>query len=1111
MKHIILSFFIISLLCQPLFARFNDQQNSVLSSGKWIKVATTVEGIHKITYEQLKTWGIASPENVAIYSNGGYLLPEMNNVEYPNDLMKISTLHGKDTNGKNSVFFYSTGNTKWNYNTKDQYYEHIFNIYSDKTYYFITSDLSKSDSPKNKIQPTTAQKSIDVFDELFYFEEENINIHKMGRIFYSDRIMRNSSQTYNIELPKVISSSKALLTISAGASSSDYSSYLIEQNNTSIGNISLKPRNLDQVMPSVNQLEYYPQPNSKLKFSYQTIASTGESWLNYFTIFAKSSLKFDGEQFTFRSAEALNHDAINFVIENNVSNPKIWDITNFLNPENINFQASANNISFIDSGKNINSYVVFDLADKNIPVPEFKEELANQNLRGSAMYEMIIVTHPNFIKPSETLAQFHREYDKMKVLVVDVNQIYNEFSSGLPDISAIRNMMRMFYKRGTENGTSLKYLLLMGDGSYDNRNFDRSKPNFLPTYQSDFLRYYETFMSDDYFGLLDDDEGVLSGNLDIGIGRIPCQTVEEAEVVVNKTINYTSTETMGDWRTVLALLADDEDGNEWMAQSEALTKIIDERFQGFNYDKIFFDAYRQVSTSAGTFYPDVTIAINNRVEKGALILNYIGHANETAMAAEKVLTISDINKWGNGNKLPIFVTATCEFSRFDDDKMSAGESILFNAAGGGIALFTTTRKVYGGENFDLNKSFYRYVFEQDEKGNNLRMGDVLVLAKNNISEGLNKRNFALLGDPALRLAFPRLKVVTTSINGHKIGDSISLGALERVNIEGEIHKAEGIKAANINGEVNITVFDKGIKAKTLSNDGGKAFEYKVQNNIIYKGTASVTNGKFNFSFIVPKDITYNIDEGRILYYFSNDSIDGNGSINDFTIGGSSKNPISESTGPDIKLFLNNYKFKSNDKVSSSALLLVNLFDESGINTAGTGIGHDITAVIDDDYSNVIVLNDFYSSDLDTYQSGKVVFPLNNLSAGKHKIMVKAWDIQNNSSYEEISFIVEDGFQITAVNNAPNPVDFYTNFNISHNLPGKIFKVKLEIFNTRGYLIHESTESVGTYGSTTATIRWDVTDTRYHIGNDKLLVYRVTMENPDGLSASGSGKLILNKF
>ncbi|HKM94068.1 MAG TPA: type IX secretion system sortase PorU [Prolixibacteraceae bacterium] len=1111
MKHNILLFLIISLLCQPLFARLNDQRNSVLSSGKWIKVSTTAEGIHKITYEQLKTWGIASPENVAIYSNGGYLLPEKNNIEYPDDIVKISIFHGKDANDKNSVFFYSTGNTKWNYNTRKQYYEHTFNVYSDKTYFFISSDLTKSDSPKNKTQPTIAQKNIEVFDELFCFEEENINIHKMGRIWYTDRIMRNSSQTYRVELPKVISSSKALLTISAGASSSGTSTYKIEQNNSSIGNLIFPPRSLERVSPEIYQLEYDPQSDSKLKFSYQTEASTGESWLDFFTIFAKSSLKFDGQQFTFRSAEALKHEAVNFVIENSASNLKIWEITNFQHPQNISFQKNANNISFIDSGKRINNYIIFDLTNKNIPIPEFKEEMANQNLRGLAMYEMVIVTHPSFIKPSETLAQFHREYDNMKVLVVDVNQIYNEFSSGLPDISAIRNMMRMFYKRGTENGTSLKYLLLMGDGSYDNRSLDGSKPNFLPTYQSDFLALSETFMSDDYFGLLDDNEGVLSGDLDIGIGRIPCQTVEEAEVAVNKTINYTSTETMGDWRTVLALLADDEDGNLWMSQSDELTKIIDERFPGFYYDKIFFDAYRQVSTSAGTFYPDVTTAINNRVEKGALILNYIGHANETAMAAEKVLTISDINKWGNGNKLPIFVTATCEFSRFDDDKMSAGESILFNAAGGGVALFTTTRKVYGGENFDLNKSFYRHVFEHDKNGNNLRMGDVLLLAKNNISEGLNKRNFVLLGDPALRLAFPQLKVVTTSINGHQIGDSISLGALEQVNVEGEIHKPEGIKADNINGEVNITVFDKSMKTKTLSNDGGRAFEYKVQNNIIYKGTASVTNGNFNFSFIVPKDITYNIGEGRILYYFSNDSIDGNGSISDFLIGGSSNNPINESTGPDIKLYLNNYKFKSNDKVSSSALLLVNLFDESGINTAGTGIGHDITAVIDDEFSNVIVLNDFYSSDLDTYKSGKIIFPLNNLTAGKHKIMVKAWDIQNNSSFKEISFIVEEGFQITAVNNAPNPVDFYTNFNISHNLPGNRFNIKLEIFNIRGYLVHESTETVGTYGSTTATIRWDVTDTRYHIGNDRLLIYRITMENPDGLSASGSGKLILNKF
>lgn len=1084
-----------------------------MATGKWIKVASTNEGINKITYNQLQSWGITSPQQVAVYSNGGYMLPVMNNVEYPDDLTKIPVVHSKDKDGKDAVFFYSGGTTSWEYSDVRKIYEHKLNLCSDKTYFFITSDHSKSEAPATKTSLTTTPSiTVDYFDNFQLYEQENINIHNMGNVWYSDRIMQSMSKTVNFSFPNVVTTEKATVTLSGGAASSSKKSYHhIELNNLFLNSHGYFAKSLGNTKPSYSDFEFWPSNDLSFKITYETEGPSGDSWLDYLVVNLKSKLKLDDSQLTFRNSQAKNYGSIAFTIETNASNLKIWEVTNPLTPVAITYTQNAGNISFTGEGFSIRNYVVFDSGNGVFGEPVFVEEIKNQNLHALPSYEMIIVTHPDFIKSSETLAEFHRQNDRMKVLVVNLFDIYNEFSSGLPDVSGIRNMVKMFYDRGLQSATPLKYLLLMGDGSYDNRRFGGSKSNFIPTYQTSFLERNETYMSDDFFGILSDQDGGLVGDLMIGVGRMPCQTKVEADIVVNKSINYVSPETMGDWRNIIALLADDEDGNQYMDQSEGIAKIVNDSFPGFYFDKIYFDAYRQLSTASGDFYPDVTKAINNRVDNGALILNYIGHANEIAMAHEKVLEISDINKWSNINKLPIFVTATCSFSRFDDDKMSAGENILFNPAGGAVALFSTTRLVYSGSNYVLTKNFYRYVFRQDEKGNNLRMGDIMRLAKNATGDNYNKRSFSLLGDPALRLAFPRLNVQTKSINGHLIGDTIAIGALGKVMFEGEVTDRDGQVLSQMNGKVNVTVYDKTMIVETMDNDGEGKFSYPVQNNTIYKGTATVTNGLFNYSFIVPKDITYNLGKGRILYYFSNDTIDGNGSTDEFLIGGTSDNPIVDNTPPEIEAYLNNYNFKSNDKVSSSALLMLNLFDESGINTVGTGIGHDIVAILDDDYSNVFVLNDFYVSDPDTYQSGKVVYPLNNLSPGLHTLEVKVWDVQNNSTTKEIMFIVEEGFEITAVNNFPNPVQFYTTFNAVHNLPGDVFQVKVEIFNLRGVKVHEIDESIGSYGTTEISVRWDVAETNYRFGNDRLLIYRITMHNQEGLVATGAGKLLMNIF
>lgn len=1100
---------------KALLSQISYSDNSVLKEGKWIKVSAQTDGIHAVTYAQLQSWGIASPENVAIYSNGGYMLPEMNSEYYPGDLQKIAVFHAKDAQGRNAVFFYSTGTVKWSFNEKRSIFTHQINNYSNKTFFYITADLPKSPAPSNKMNANVETTLVlDYFDELKYYEHQNLNIHRSGNIWYSDRIMRSASKTVSFSFPNVISTRKATMTISGAAASSQESYHHILLNGNAFNTIYLGQVELDYTQPTFADYSFSPSNELNFKITYETDASSGDSWLDYIAVNVQSKLKLTDSQLTFRNKVAKNYDLIGYEIEAPSQNMVLWDVSNFHLPSKVEYRYQNGIVSFTDKGQEINTYVAFIPDQGTFPEPEFVEEVKNQNIHGLPQFEMIIVSHPDFISAAETLAEFHRQNEKLKVLVLDINQVYNEFSSGLPDKTAIKNMLRMFYNRGKNTATAPKYLLLMGDGSYDNLNLYGTKSNFIPTYQSAFIGsgLTDTYVSDDYFGLLDDDEGGLRGNLDIGIGRIPCQTLNEAMIVVNKSINYSKPETMGEWRNVVAMLADDEDGNQWMGQTEEMTNIINENSPGFYFEKIYFDAYRQTSSSSGDSYPDATSAIANRINKGALIVNYIGHANETALASEKVVDISNISSWGNKNKLPIFVTATCEFSRYDDDKMSAGESALFHQAGGGVALFSTTRKVWSGSNKDLNKSFYNFVFQHDEQGKNLRMGDIIRYAKNAMSiNDYNKRSFALLGDPALRLAFPHYSVSTTRINGKSLEDSVRIGALGNVTIEGEVLDNNNDRVPKLTGKVYVTVFDKETDAQTLGNDGGRKFNFKVQNNVIYKGTSTVSDGKFSFSFIVPKDITYNLGNGRILYYFSNDTIDGNGSNDQFLIGGSDDNPVTDNAPPQIDIYLNNHDFKSNDKVSSSALLLINLFDESGINTVGTGIGHDLIAILDDDYLNTIVLNDFYTADLNTYKSGKVVFPLNNLSPGLHKLMVRAWDVNNNSSYNEIQFYVEEGFEIISINNAPNPVDWQTTFNITHNLPGDNFNVKLEIFNIRGFLVHEATEMLSSNESTTVSMRWDVADIKYNTVNDRILIYRVTMTNLDGLNATGNGKLLLNKF
>jgi len=1091
------------------------KSSSVLSSGKWVKVKLTDKGIYKITYDQLKQWGFTNPDIVSLYGNGGYMLPTPNSAIQPDDLSAYPIWKGKDSSGKDCFFFYSTGNIEVRLDKESSMYSHQQNYYSTATYFYLTDQGTSLAITKSSELTQTAGRSITSYPNYVFYEKELVNLLSSGSRWLGERFSQGSSLTINLNLENPDLTKSAGFVISAVGKSSSYSSMNIALNGKSDADIVFNPVNDND-----SEAKYADAQNStfsdvltngtvQAKLTYTASNSLAVAWLDYISVNYQSQLTMLGDVYSFRGTGSEGSVAVSeFILGGATSGTKIFDVTDFHKITEVPATFLDGKLKFKSNSSDCHEYIAFNPAG-TIPSPELVGSVSNQNLHAAELAEMIIVSDPALISAANDLAEFHRTSDLMTVQVLTPEVIYNEFSGGLPDPSGLRNYFRMCYDKGKKvSSGALKYILFLGDGSYDNRNVLKLNHNAIPTYQSEESFYpTESFVTDDFFAFLDENEGGAVGTVDLGVGRIPAPTLEDAEVVVDKIKNYQRKETLGNWRNVISFIADDEDSNVHMIQAEGMANYVNAAYPAFYTEKIYFDSYTQLSTPAGEKYPEVTAAINNRVKQGGLLINYTGHANAKSLAAEKVLDISTISSWTNSLRLPVFVTATCEFSRFDDDDMSAGEHILFKANGGGIGLFSTTRVVYSGENSILNNKFFNYVFEKDQSGNRLRLGDVMRLAKASSNTGINQLNFSLLADPAIRLAYPSCQIKTESIDGKNVTmEADTIRPLTAVKVKGYVTDNKGAKLTTFNGEIIPTVYDKAMQVETLGNAGQKPMSYKVQGNIIYRGLADVKNGEFEFSFFVPKDISYKLDKGKILYYAYNESIDAQGYFDNFYIGGSSNTTISDSKGPDVQLFMNSESFVDGGTVSASSVLLANITDDTGINTAGAGIGHDITAVLDGDYSKIMILNDYFQADKNSYNKGQVVFPLTDLTEGEHTLIVKVWDVMNNSSEKEIHFVVKDDFRIEKVSCFPNPMTTMCNFTFTHNQPDETFDVSLEVFQTNGLRIDLFQTTVGSNGTESYPFEWNPADRLAKMAPG-VYVYRITVSTNDGKKSYGTGRLL----
>ncbi len=1113
--------------------------HSVLANGSWYKIATKNTGVHKITYTDLKTMSInldsIKSDAISIFGNGPGMLPSSNAAFRYDDLQETAILVEDGNDGVidsiDYILFYGQSSVSWKLNTSTNLFEHQINYYTDNTYYYIC--LDPTIGTKKRILPETApvsaaNKIINNFNDYAYHHKELYNLAKSGKIWLGEKF-NTAVFSYNFpfNFPDINKDSLSIVKYSLYASSTVNSQFVVNVNTNLkteiMGSVSGASVGLlaSNVVNSISFKSTSDQINTNISYNHPISASNG--FLNYLELNIVRHLRFSESQLPFRSIESKGIGNISqFNLGNSSPSVKIWNVSNPLNVSVINTSLSGDNLSFKIATDSLQEFIAFN--GSSYLTPEFIGAVPNQDLHGLAQQDYIIVSHPLFLSEANRLAILHRNINKLKVTVVTPEQIYNEFSSGAQDPVAIRSFVKMFYDRSSSNDDLPKYLLLFGDGSYDNKSLNGNNTNLIVTYQSDnsFDGAY-SYVTDDYFGFLDNNEsGESNDGMDIGIGRFPVKKQSEAKIVVDKIYKYASKRDLipnsptivtnyADWRNSICFVADDEDGNQFINGTETLANIIKTKFPVINIDKIYLDAYPQISNSGGSRYPDANKAINQRVEKGSLIINYMGHGGELGWTHERVLEISDILNWKNTYNMPLFFTATCEFSRFDDyERTSAGELVLLTPNGGGIALMTTSRVTYQGSNMTLNTNFFNRVLNK-VNGSYPTMGDLIRSSKNDGGNEPYVRNFVLLGDPALKLAYPQYNVVTTEVNGIPVGISNdTIHAMSTITIKGIITDEANQKISNYNGILYPTIYDKPMIVRSLGNDpDSHPIDFELPKAILYKGKESIVNGAFEFSFIVPRDIAYYYGYGKISYYAKNDTSDANGYYKKIVVGGIDNNVIPDDKGPEIKLFMNDTNFIFGGITDENPMLLALISDPNGINTVGNGIGHDIVAYFDENIENPIILNDFYISDLNRYDKGSVYYPFYDLADGLHTIKVKAWDVFNNSALGYTEFIVAQSAQIALTNvmSYPNPFFDNTHFAFDHNQPNTDLDIQIQIFDIKGELIKTIKTTVNTNGYKIEPIEWNgTTDSGAKIGKG-LYIYRITVRNPLGIQTEKTDKLV----
>ena len=1105
MKRISL-FFVFVLVVLQLVAQSNRYaETSILSSGDWYKIQVEQTGIHKITYEQLVDMGLKNPANVSIFGYGGAQLAESFSAPYIDDLPQLSIHIEKGSDGVfNSgdyILFYAQGPIKWTYNSKQNLFVHEVNAYSNYGYYFITSDYPTQKIIGEARKSNSTVEEVTSFNDFYLYEKDEVNLLNSGRVYLCD-VFNNSQLTrnYTVKIPNILLES-SWLSLSAAHTAVAEANMGIYVNNKLLGTpaFAKKPSN-GVVATGINvKYEFVPTDSNSINVKLTYSMASATAYLDYFTLNIKRKLqKTTGESLAFRFLDNIGaSDSYTYRLSNVTKNVQIWNVTDQQNVVKMPVTFSGNDLTFGDNKLELREYVAVDIKSDKFLQPKNLGKISNQNLHALGQADMVIIAHPDFVEAANRLAALHSEYDGLTTHIVVPEVVYNEFSSGTPDATAYRRFVKMFYDRAKEVGNAPKYLLLFGDGSFDNRQIltANTKDNIyrLLTYQAkESFDDIKSYVTDDYFGLLDDSDGanLLINSLDVAVGRIPSYTVEQANGVVDKLERYLKNEDFGVWKNQAVFMADDGDDNVHVEGADSACSVFERLNPDVLTRKLYLDSYTQEVTAVGEFYPTLKKEFFDYINNGVLLVNYMGHSGYNNWTNEQILSVADIDLMYN-QRLPLFITMSCSFSRFDDFKVSGGEAMMLNGKGGALALISAARTVYAQPNLSLNVELNKLLLAtNNETGRINTIGEAYRLAKNKraYNNDSNRLPFILLGDPAIRLAVPQTHSASIdSINGRDVTSAVdTVGALGRVVLGGSICSlGDSVVDKTFNGYVHVTIFDKEEKIKTLCNDfkesdkdkNSKPFVYTYRANPLYVGQVEVVDGRFKVEFIVPKDIKYNFGAGRIVMYAVDEQqgFEANGHTSNIIIGGEARDAVIETDGPELKIYLNTPYFKNGDEVDANPLFVAELQDLSGINTIGFGIGHDIILKLDDDIKQEYVLNNYYKSDLGSYTSGVVTYQLSDLAPGKHKLFFRAWDLQNNSVSAELEFeVVKDlKMSIHDMYVYPNPVRDIANIVIEHDKPLAPIDVYMYVYDLSGHLIHQENMNLVTDASSKINLNWSV--------------------------------------
>lgn len=1114
---------------------------SRLATGKWVKVAVNESGIYQITASDASKWGFNDLSRVRVFGYGGEQLNDTLRVEkFLDDLPQVPVLRSGDR-----ILFYAQGPLSWFWSNSFQVYRQRQHPYATQGYYFITDSSGIDDLTPSKSSTTPEGNVVTTFLERTCHEQELINPGETGRVLLGEDFTNNNSQSFKFTLDGLVDGSTVMVLTRFAAKTINASSKVSFKYN---GNNIAGENNIDAVNKEDPSHYHYNAITTRKTFElsgtkeltytigYTPGGTVNLARLDFITVNYERALDLSGKSsllFGLRTREPSQYE-----ISGASTNTRVWDLTKKEAPVEMNLVVDGNKARFSLDNAARHDLIAFN-DNGTFPSPSLVGTIDNQSIHGSPIPDMIILAPSEFIPQAQQLASMHEELDSMRVMVLDHNKVFNEFSSGTPDAAAYRLMCKYFYDRGTDNqGHKLGYLLLFGNGYCDNRRIsnaaktlnypmllvwesvDEDMLNPSKTYSCNEMQSYT---SDDFFGQLQDNSflGKTNATLEIAVGRIPARSTSAASIAVNKIIKYVTEADYGNWKNTMLAVADnidDNNSNHWVHGESVVETVMANGGEHVNFTRVFLDNFEEKSDGSGSKFPDARKKMYKTLTEGTLWWNYSGHGGPSGWTGDGLMVTSDIENNLFYSHQPILFAATCEFSRHDGTNPSGGENVFFNPNGGCVAMICPPRLVYMSNNRYLNITAATKMYERDSIGQVMRLGDLLVYSKNNTNDNSdNSLRYHLYGDPAMRPAMPQLKAVIDKINGNDIDpDNMPVfEARQTMAITGHIENLAGVKQTNFNGLIESTLFDCE-KSVSFVDNNDNVYTYEERQNKLALNVNRVNNGEFAMNITIPSEVTVNYDNYRpslvsLYAYDSEHKIEAAGSCDDFYIYGYDETVVADTVGPDISsMGLNSTNFKDGDNVNDSPLFIATVSDESGINFSNAGIGHTMTLTLDGITTFSDVSSYYTAVEAETGSAGTINYALSELSNGHHTLKLKVWDVFNNSSEKTITFNVMSGLkpEIDEIKAYPNPASTSTTFLVTHNRPEATVTITIEVFNLMGQRVWSTTQSGRSSMFAAFPITWDLSDYSGSRLARGIYLYKATISNDGHQESTKTKKLAI---